>query len=369
MKMHKMAGLLVVAGLSVVGCDEGKGAGPEAKGSAAATAKATGAATTKATGQAASTGAATGTAAASAAATGAPSAAPSAAADAPAAGASAYAAGDVVKHMPKDCDEGRVFVNLGKLMAAGGANAAAAEAKLLSMADAKVAKGLEALKASGFDPAKSIKEVAICAAKDDNNTVVAVGMDAPAKPGNEVIEKFFEAIGEKATKKEEGGATYFTNTKGDREMTLAKPTVLLITGKGKSLALAKGGDGAGEFQQGSNVVWAKIVPGAGESVDVTLAEAGANLELMVGVVEKRMGDKLKKDAAGEIKKAETELKKMSDGLEKSPFKPAAEVLKALKISAEGDKLVVKASVPTSVLSDLMKAVADAKPEDLKGMRF
>jgi hypothetical protein len=367
MKMHKMAGLLVVAGLAVVGCDEGKGAGPEAKGSA--TAKATGAATAKATGQAASTAAATGTAAASAAATGAPSAAPTATADAPA-GGSSYAAGDVVKYMPKDCDAGRVFVNLGKFMGYGGANAAAVQAKLLSMAgDPKVAKGLDALKAGGFDPAKSLKEVAICATKNDDNVVVAVGMDAPTKPGNEVIEKFFEAIGEKANKKEEGGATFFTNTKGDRELTLAKPTVLLITGKGKSLALAKGGDGAGEFQQGSNVIWAKIIPGAGESVDVTLAEAGANLDLTVGVVEKRMGDKLKKDAAGEIKKAETELKKMSDGLEKSPFKPAAEVLKALKITAEGDKLVVKASVPSTVLADLMKAVADAKPEDLKGMRF
>lgn len=291
--------------------------------------------------------------------------------------AGAAASGDSIKFMPKACDQGRVFVNLGKLLTGDvGKAAEGMQEKLLgSLAssgkpgDDKAVKVLGTLKEGGVEPIKAARELAICAGKGDK-AIVAIAMDFSGVKGKpaDVFAKAMEASSGKAPKKEdEDGVTYLTNDK-NKVMAFVSPTVI-VTGDSKDAikAVAKGGDGAGDFAGAASfVVWAKVVPsGPGSDVDVTIKESGSDYELKALFMPPgKDGAEFKKDPDGTIKKFNDEIAKAGPSLDKTPFKAAAPALKNAKLAKDGDRLALTTTFPQTMLGELAQSAAAIDPKQL-----
>ncbi len=289
----------------------------------------------------------------------------------------AAASGESLKYMPKTCDQGRVFVNLGKLLSGDvGKAAAGMQEKLLGTlassgkpGDDKAGKVLGTLKEGGLEPVKAARELSICAGKGDK-AVVAIAMDFSGVKGKpaDLFAKAMEASTGKAPKKEEvDGVTYITNDK-DKVMAFVSPNVL-VTGDSKDAikAVAKGGDGAGDFGPAASfVIWAKVVPGGpGSDVDVTVKESGADYELKALFLPPgREGAEFKKDPDGAIKKFNEEITQASAGVEKSPFKAALPAIKNAKLAKEGDRVALTTTFPQTMLGELATAAASIDPKQL-----
>ena len=305
------------------------------------------------------------------------SAAPVAVSTGSAPGAGPASSGDSIKFMPKTCDEGRVFVNLGKLFSGEvGKAAEGMQEKLLgSLAssgkagDDKASKVLTTLKEGGIEPIKAARELSICAGKG-NKSIVAIAMDFSGVKGkpSEVFAKAMEASSGKAPKVEEdGGVTFLTNDK-DKVIAFVSPNVI-VTGDTKDAikAVAKGGDGASEFGQAASfVIWAKVVPGgAGSDVDVTVKESGADYELKALFMPPgRDGAEFKKDPDGTIKKFNDQMAAAGPQLDKSPFKAAAPALKNAKLAKEGDRMSLTTTFPVAMLGELAKSASQMDPKQL-----
>lgn len=290
--------------------------------------------------------------------------------------AAAGPAGDSIKFMPKTCDEGRIFVNLGKLL--GGDVGKAAEGmqeKLVSSlassgkpGDDKANKVLAALKDGGIEPIKAARELSVCAGKGDK-AVVAVAMDfsgAKGKPAD-VFAKAMEASSGKAPKKEdEDGITYLTNDK-NKVMAFVSPSVIVLGDSKEAIKpVAKGGDGAADFGDASTyVVWAKIIPSPNNPVDVTIKESGANYDLKALFAPPGAdGAAFKKDPDGTIKKFNDEIAKIAPKLDKTPFKAATDAVKNAKLAKDGERMSLTTSFPQAMLAELAKAASSADPKDL-----
>jgi hypothetical protein len=282
--------------------------------------------------------------------------------------------------MPKTCDQGRIFVNLGKLLSGDvGKAAEGMQEKLLGQlassgkpGDDKAGKVLGALKDGGVEPIKAARELAICAGKGDK-AIVAIGMDFSGVKGKpaDVFARAMEVSTGKAPKKEEvDGITYLTNDK-NKVMAFVSPTVM-VTGDSMDAikAVAKGGDGAGDFGQASSfVIWAKVQPmGPGSDVDVTVKDSGSDYELKALFTPPgKDGADFKKDPDATIKKFNDQIAQAGPGLEKSPFKAAAPALKNAKLSKDGDRMAFTTTFPQSMLGELAKSAAEIDPKQL--MKF
>lgn len=275
------------------------------------------------------------------------------------------AGGDLLKSMPKDCDEGRVYVNVGKLIA-GDVGPAFESMMAKSMASAKDPKKTEevvkTLKDGGIE-LKNLQEVAVCANKDDKKTIVAVGMDmSKSEKPADVLAKAIEQGSGKAAKKEEAGDVTYLLEEGGKSVIAVVGKTKLIVGEDKAAveAAAKGADGAGEFGDAtSNVIWAKIT--GNSPTDVTMKEAGANYDLKVSTKTGPAGAKMKE----QFEKALPEMDKMA---EKMPFvKPLLPAVKNAKLEVAGDMLNVATSFPKAAIGEFLNAIKDMKPEDLMKM--
>ncbi len=302
------------------------------------------------------------------------SAAPASTDAAPKMAAGHAASGDSIKFMPKTCDEGRVFVNLGKLLTGDvGTAAEGMQEKLLgSLAssgkpgDDKAAKVLSTLKAGGLEPIKAARELAICAVKG-NKTVVAIAMDFSGVKGKpaDVFAKAMEASSGKAPKiEEDGGVTYLTNDK-DKVMAFVSPTVI-VTGDTKDAikAVAKGGDGASDFGQAASfVIWAKVIPsGPGSDVDVTVKESGSDYELTALFMPPGAdGVAFKKNPEGTIKKFNDQIAAAIPQLDKSALKAAAPAIKNVKLAKDGDRMSLTTTFPVAMLGELAKSASHMDP--------
>lgn len=350
MKRSNAALALVLVG-ALMGCGDGgstagASAEPGKSGSPASSAQA------KSSGSPASSG----KAAAGGASSGSPDAKPAAA-----------AGGDLLKSMPKDCDEGRVYVNVGKLIT-GDVGTAFESMMAKSMAQAKDAKKAEeavkTLKDGGIDPIKSLQEVAVCANKDDKKTIVAVAMDmTKADKPADVLAKTIEQASGKAPKKEEAGDITYLSEDGGKSVIAVVGKTKLVIGEDKAAveAAAKGADGAGEFGDAtSNVIWAKIA--GNKQTDVTMKEAGANYDLKVSTKTGPDGAKMKDEFE---KKVLPEIDKVA---EKMPFvKPLLPAVKNAKLEVAGDMLNVSTSFPKAAIGEFLNTIKDMKPEDLMKM--
>jgi len=346
MKRSNVALALVFAG-ALLGCGDGG-----ATGNASAEPGKSGAASAQAKGSSAPAGA--GSVAAG-------KTAEKAADPAPAAGGA-----EVLKHMPKDCDEGRVYANVGKLL--GGGSAGALETLMAkNMGGSKDAKKSEevikVLKDGGIDPVNSLKELAVCANKDKKKTVVAAAVDfsKAEKPGD-VIAKAIETGSGKAPKKEEAGDVTWLTTADNSVIAVSKTKLLAGDDKATLEAAWKGADGASAFgDAGSHTVWADV----GET-KVNMKEAGDDYDLKVSTKVGANAPKMKE----QFEKTLPEIDKLTADPKMAFVKPLLPAVKNAKLDVAGEILNVVTKFPKAAISEFLTGLKDVKPEDLmKGMRF
>jgi hypothetical protein len=283
----------------------------------------------------------------------------------------ATASADVLKHMPKDCDEGRVFVNLGKLLAGGdlgtGIDTLLGKAMSSGKADDKKAQEvMKTLKDGGIDPVKDIREIAVCANKDKKKTVVAISMEPKAEKPADVFAKAAEiGDGKPPTKEEKDGATFLKSATGNSAMAVIGKNMLLMGDDQAFLAgLVKGSDGAGDFGDSkSHIVWAKVDPTKSKA-EVMMKEAGSDYDLKVNFLAGKDAPKMKE----QFEKSLPELDKMA---EKMAFvKPLLPVAKNGKIEVAGENLNFTTKFPKAAIGHfLSEAIMDYPKEIMKGLKF
>lgn len=273
---------------------------------------------------------------------------------------------EVFKHMPKDCDEGRVYANVGKLL--GGGNAGALETLMAkNMGGSKDAKKSEevikVLKDGGIDPVSSLKELAVCATKDKKKTVVAASVDfsKAEKPGD-VIAKAIETGSGKAPKKEEAGDVTWITTADNSILAVSKTKLLAGDDKAVLEAAWKGGDGASAFgDAGSHTVWADV-----GDTKVNMKEAGSDYDLKVSTKVGAKAPKMKE----EFEKVLPEIDKLTADPKMAFVKPLLPAVKNAKLDVAGEILNVVTKFPQAAITEFLTGLKDVKPEDLmKGMRF
>jgi hypothetical protein len=288
-------------------------------------------------------------------------------ADAPAATPPA-AGGSLFKHMPKDCAEGRVYANIAKILTPDTHDALdKLTTKMIAEGGADAKKGDEALKAlkeGGIDPAKSVREVAVCANKEDAKTLVAVNMDMSKadKPGD-VFAKAMEKSTGKAPKKEEiDGVTYLQSGEGKVWLAfVGKETLLVSEGKDTLTAAVKGAGGEADFAEApSYVLWAKMTD---NNMQIMAKEAGDNFDLTIKATDKNAA-KIK----SEFEKVQPELDKMADKM--TAFKPLLPIGKNAKVEVSGENVTATTNFPKKAIADTLNNMKDLSLKDLeKQMRF
>ncbi|MFO0546833.1 MAG: hypothetical protein U0271_00530 [Polyangiaceae bacterium] len=277
-------------------------------------------------------------------------------------------AGDILRYMPKECDEGRGYGNVSKLSAGDiGTALDGAMTNLMSLNPKDSKKAEEAMKVlrdGGIEPGQALDEIAVCANKDDKKTIVAFmgDMSKSDKPA-ETIAKAIETASGKTVKREEAGdITWLMNPDGkDVIAVIGKTTLLMGKDKAALEAAAKGLDGAGEFGDAKNhVVW--VSANGKEPMSLTVDESGDNFALKANV---KAGEKKAADAKKEFDKMLPELDKNVPPL----FKPVIPVVKSAKVEAAGDTLNISADIPKATIVEFLNGLKTAKVEDLKGLRF
>jgi len=274
--------------------------------------------------------------------------------------------GEIIKHMPKQCDEGRVYANVGKLLS--GESLATLDSLVAKgISDSKDAKkgedALKALRDGGIDPVKSLKEVAVCANKDDKKTLVVLNVDmSKSEKPADTIAKAIEAGGEKAPKREESNGISFLQPKEGKAWIgiVGKDRIFVAEDKAMIEAAVKGGDGASEFgDAASHVIWAKM---ADKEISVMVKEAGADFDINV---KGKVGAKEAEKAKADFEKLKPEIDKMADKLPMAkPLLPAA---KNATITVDGDYATLTTKLPKAAITEFMTGLKDMKPKDLEGM--
>jgi hypothetical protein len=279
----------------------------------------------------------------------------------------AKAAGaDVLRHMPKDCDEGRIFANVGKILE-GGAGSSLDSLVAMGMSMGKDAKKgeavMKAFKDGGVDPLNDIREVAVCATSDKKKMVAAVYFESKADKPAETFAKALEAAyGKPPTKEEAGDVTFLKAEKEGYMAFVGKNVVLIGDDKAPLEAAAKGGDGAGEFGEAkSHAIWAKMKD---KDTQVMMKEAGSDWDLKVVTKAGPKAQKQKEDF-------EKMLPELDKQVEKMPIlKPLLPVAKNAKMEVAGEVLTVTTKFPKSALGEFLKEAGKSKPDELmKGLKF
>jgi len=267
--------------------------------------------------------------------------------------------------MPKSCETARAFINTGKLLGGDVGKALdSLKGEILTgmggKGDAEKAKKAdEELTNAGFTTS-SLKELALCMDKPKKG-VVAAAVDTSTLKGklSDILPKVIEtATGKAPDKKEEDGYTVIT---GDKDTFIAiKDNMIIQAATTDDLKAAEkaSGEGAADFADAaSNVIWVRAKGDEGD-IAVNVKESGSDYDAKVVMpVPKGMEAEFKKDQDGTLKKFSEELNKQgSKMVEKPPFDVCAPVVKNMKVTADGGKLVISSTFPQAVLGDLAKQV-------------
>lgn len=286
----------------------------------------------------------------------------------------AYQAGDVLKHMPKECPDGRIYARVADIYGIKGVAGELGTLENTMVAslgpESKAPDILKVLKEGGFDPLKTVVDTAMCIG-DGEEPVIAAGLElGKIEDPLELIATAVEKSGKPKPKIEKEGEMRWMSS-GDTEGVIAmlSPNVIAV-GKTKEAvaALAKAEGAAGFKDAKDNLVWASIKADDKTTVDGKLMDKGDNLEIWAAIQMDGPGlDEMKKNPDAFVKQMEQEAASMADEIAKTPFKMLAERIKAAKFAVEGDKAVITAAVPKTDLVGALKAAASSKPEELMGM--
>jgi hypothetical protein len=286
-----------------------------------------------------------------------------------------FAKGETLEHMPPACKQARIYVDAAGFATLAGAAVQGLEdqwAAALGPEDGKtVKKVLGVLKDGGFDPATSVKELAVCVNEGEDDMVFAVGMDLSKIKGDplDLILKAAAAAGEKdkAQKKQDGKLSYLLPKGKDDEGAAAVFGSSLVVGKDlKALKVAQKGGGAAGFKNAAkSLVYLDIAVAQGQ-INGAITDAGKDLKLVGSMkLTGQAAAELKKDATATIQQMKGMVDEMAGELAKAPpFKDLAEPLKALKLSADGETLKAELTIPKQSLQKALKATSEMKPEDL-----
>jgi hypothetical protein len=267
---------------------------------------------------------------------------------------------DVLKHMPKDCDEGRIFVAASKLISAESAdilNGLTTQGLAQSKDAKKSEEVVKILKDGGIEPMKQLTDVAMCMGKEKKTVMVAAVDFSKADKPADTIAKALEAGDGKPWKREDAGdVVYLSNPDGKSVMAVVGKAAVVI-GDTKELveAAVKGPDGGAAFGDArSHVVWAKMVE---DDTTVTLKEAGENHDLKISMKDKN---------AAKMKEDMEKMAPMADEFaKKEPMvAPLLPIAKNAKATVEGEVLTLTTSFPKNTLADFLKGLKDKKLADI-----
>lgn len=273
-----------------------------------------------------------------------------------------YAAGDVLKYMPNDCTEGRVFVNAVKLIGKNKPHLDQIKRQLLAGTDpdAKEANAVfKELESGGFDLARDFQEVAVCAGFQ-GDPVVALGLNLDQVKGDplELLARAVEKGGKpKPTVQKKDGIAYVQPEKEPAVIALVKPTVLLIAKDMTVVATAIKGQGSGVFGPAAqHIVWAEFEEG--DKITLMATEAGANVDISISILPQG-----KKPEDVRVGLEQMRLQALKD-ISKGPFKDFVDDAKKVKFTVEGSRVVAKLSVARARIDKLFEDAAAKKPEEL-----
>lgn len=274
-----------------------------------------------------------------------------------------YAAGDVLKHVPKSCAQGQAYFDIAELQKneAFAANVDAFQEKITaSMKDKDLEKGgafLKSLKKSGIDPTKDIKEVAFCgAAKKD--FVVAIGGNFDGKePLDALLKATKDSDDEdKLEKKTKDGTDYLKAKKAF--IVQVTPNVLVIADDLETaLDLKKDNDNASGWDIGKGKILSFDFDEHGDKFGIDITSSGDNLELKVVVDSKK--------APPKQSDLETVAKQAGTNLAKGPFSSIADDIKSTKITVDGNKVTVIFTATNEHMATLMKTLTTTDPKEIE----
>jgi hypothetical protein len=273
---------------------------------------------------------------------------------------------EVLKHMPKDCDEGRVYANVGSLLRGGSAEAL--ESLIAhSLADKKDSKKseevLKVLQKGGIAPMSALKELAVCASKDTKRTVIAAAVDfsQAGKPGD-VIARAIKIGSGKAPKQEEAGDVTWLTTADNSVLAVSKSK--LLAGDDRALVEASwnGTDGAAAFGDATrDTLWASV-----GDTKVSLRERGDDYHLDVSVRAGTTAARMKE----QFESMRPEIDKLVSDPNTAFLEPLPPAVKNAKLGVDGEMLHVATTFPRAALREFLANLGRMKPEDLmKGLRF
>ncbi len=284
-----------------------------------------------------------------------------------------YTSGDVLAHVPASCKGGRIFVNLGLLLNNEAVEKAAEslEEKLsekLGKKDGKKAeKGFKALKKAGIDPARDVKEIAICVDASTSDPVVAIGGDFDGKDPIGAMAEAAEAADEKELeKKESDGVEYLKD--GKTYIAAVAPNVVVFTRDKSSLSELKEKNevsDAWSFEKGRILAFTVNDKKSGTFTG-SIDESGDDLEVKFTADMKGEAGEQMADAPKQFKKQfEALAEQVGKKLSKTPFKKIADDIAQAQIKVDGSKVTVTLTFPAADLGDAIKRAADADPDELE----
>jgi len=285
-----------------------------------------------------------------------------------------YESGDVLKYVPKSCDGGYGYVNLGALVKneALASNMEAIEEKLAdamkSAKDGKKAsKALKVLKSKGLDITRDPREIAVCT-KGKNDVVVLVGGTFSGKDVLAAISSANEAAGDGDMEVAKSEGVSYVKLKKKGILAQVAPNVLAIGDDQDSVLglKSKPGGGTGWDVSKGRIFTMHIVDKKEQDIDASLTEKGDDLEMKFAMeLQGKAASGVKGDPEAFKKIMRTKIDEVADKLEKSPLKKLADPLRKTKIEVDGAKVTFTAAFPSADLASAIKAAAEADESELK----
>jgi hypothetical protein len=274
-----------------------------------------------------------------------------------------YAAGEVLKHVPKTCPQGQAYIDLAELQKndAFASNVDAFQEKITaSMKDKDLEKGgafLKSLKKSGIDPTKDLKEIAFCGA-EKKDFVLAIGGNFDGKePLDALVKATKDSDDEdKLEKKSKDGTDYLKAKKGF--IVQVTPNVLVIADDLETaIELKKESDSSSGWDIGTGKILSFDFDEHGDKFGIDITSKDETLEMKVVVDSKK--------APPKQKDLETVAKTAGGNLAKGPFSSIADDIKSTKITVDGNKVTVVFTASNEHVSTLMKTLTTTDPKEIE----
>jgi hypothetical protein len=277
--------------------------------------------------------------------------------------------GSLLAHLPKECGEGRIYVDLRKIVGDGAAAATLFEKIVLAdVPGAKKAEDvLAVLKKGGLDPASTVKELAVCSI-GSGTTLLAFGVDL--SKASAPMDTIFEALelGEgkgKAQLLEVEGLSYVKNARGEVLGKVA-PDVLVLAPNADRLAEAakKPGGSEGFADATKHVAWIKMT--GRDRVDGAISDRGDRFELVVTFAPSgEVGQQLARDPRAVVGALQQEAKRRAKRLAGTPIAALASVIESIAFVVEDGKVKMTARLPRETWNEVLEAGASMAPSQLQ----